>query len=137
MDKNINIPPTGESDAEKIKKSEVIAMLKEKGFDDPKTKELILKWTEQKEKEVEKEGTPKARLLFNIERIDLFMQVDINWAWESTKEVFSDLNSDRSSTKEELDELYGILYKKMDEIGYPKDDSNVKTDEDIDYYTKK
>lgn len=121
---------------DKIEKETLLVMLKENGFDHPETKELLIKWVTQKEEEAMLEGTLKARLLFNIERIDLFKEINIGKSWEAIKEVLSELDLEQSLSREEADELYGILYKKMDELGYPKDDSAVGTDPMIDKYTK-
>ncbi len=137
MIKNDKIPNMSMEMPKKIEKERVLKMLSTNGFEHPETKELVLKWTEQKEKEAMIEGTPKARLLFNIERIDLFKQVDMNKAWETIKEVLAELDMEQTSSKEEREELYGILYKKMDEVGYPKDDSAVASDPKIDKYMEK
>lgn len=72
----MDMPPTGENNQEKIEKEKVLEMLRTNGFDHPETKELVMRWTEQREAEVEKENTSRAAIVFNIERSDLYIAME-------------------------------------------------------------
>ena len=59
---------------DKIEKETVLEMLRTNGFDHPETKELVLKQTEQREEEVEKDENPnRASIVFTIERTELYL----------------------------------------------------------------
>ncbi len=68
---NMEIPP---NNIEKIEKEKVLEMLRLNGFEDPKTKEMVIGWTKQREAEVEKSENPNHEsIVFNIERTDLYL----------------------------------------------------------------
>ena len=69
----MEIPSKGENDQEKIKKEKVLEMLRTNGPDHPETRELVMRWTVQREIEVRKENTSRATIIFNIERSDLYI----------------------------------------------------------------
>ncbi len=65
----------------RIEKQEVLNMLREKGLDGPEVRKLVMDWTIQQEALVEKEGTSRASIMFNIGRSDLYIATgDINGA---------------------------------------------------------
>lgn len=57
----------------KIEKQRVLEALRAKGLEDPETKALVIKWTEEQEEIVARENTPRATIVFNIERADLYL----------------------------------------------------------------
>ena len=103
--------PKIESQEGKIKKEKVLKMLKEKGFDAPETKELVLVWTIEQEALIEKENTAKASILFNVERTDLYLAIgDIDGALECLEDARA------QAFYENETELYGEIVKKMNEL---------------------
>ena len=105
-----------------IEKEKVLEMLKTNGFEHPETKELVIKWLEQREAEAEKENTVSANFNLSIDRIDLYVATgNINEAFICLKEIRGLLDMDRGLSQEELNELYKKLFNKMDELRYPKD----------------
>ena len=66
-------PEKSKNNFEKIEKEKVFEMLKTNGFDHLETRDLILRWTKQREEEVENENTKRANIIFNIEQSDLYI----------------------------------------------------------------
>lgn len=116
----------------RIEKAEVIVALKEtKDFKNP----IVQGWLTQREAEVMKEGTARARILYNVEQVDLYVAADdMNGSFVCLKELKINLDLDQSLSKRDVEELYGVLYKKMDEVNYPKDDSAIVINSKITKY---
>ena len=98
---NMPIPPEPDdiSGREKIEKAEdfptyhtkeeILAKLKEKGFEDPETQKAVLEWIAQREGEVKIEDTGKASVKFEFERIELYIAIgDMEGAYENAKYTY-------------------------------------------------
>ena len=108
--------PTPENN-EKIEKETVLEALRTKGPEDPETKEMVIKWTIQREAEVDKENTNRASIIFNIERTDLYLAAgDVEGALEHLEDVLLYA----SQVKER--ELYNETLKKINTIEENKED---------------
>jgi len=103
--------PSPENVQENIEKEKVLEMLRANGLGHPETMEMVIAWTKQQEALVEKEGTASARILFEIERSDLYLAVgDIEGALECLEDALTQAH------QENEDEFYSQIIKKMDEI---------------------
>jgi FimV-like protein len=101
---NMEMPPMGENNQEKIEKGKVLEMLRTNGLDHIETKELVMEWTEQKEAEVEKENTSRATIVFNIERSDLYIAMgDKEGATECLEDALA--QADQENEKELQDQI--------------------------------
>ncbi|MDR3519880.1 MAG: hypothetical protein P4L63_03280 [Candidatus Pacebacteria bacterium] len=61
----------------KIKKSEVVELLKARGIDNLEVKKFFMDWTLQRERETDK-GTPRDRIIFNVERAEVYLAIGDN-----------------------------------------------------------
>ena len=108
---NMEVPPKGENNQEKIKKEKVLEMLRTNGLDHPETKKLVMKWTKQREVEVEKENTSRATIVFNIERSDLYIAMwDKEGAIKCLKDVLTQAYQENEKGLQEqiLEKLRGL-----------------------------
>src|ERR1035437_8525305 len=95
----------------KIEKSEVIELLRTRGFEDPEVKESVTQWTIQREALVTQEGTATASIIFNMDRADLYLAI------EDTEGALETLEDARLQAHQENEmELYNQIMAKMDEI---------------------
>ena len=87
-----------------LEKKTVLEMLKANGFDHPETKELVMKWIEQREREVEIENTSRAAIVFNIERTDLYIAMgDREGAIQNLEDALGQADSeDEKELQEEI-----------------------------------
>lgn len=94
----------------------LIRLLKEKGVEDPETREILNSWIYSREKEIEKlEGEPYrlAQISFNIQRACIYFQGGY------AEEALTDLEETRVQIFHELgeeSELYDEVIEQMDEI---------------------
>ena len=94
----------------KIKTAEVVKILQSKGLDNPEAKKLFMDWTMQREMETEK-GTPKDRIIFNMERADIYLAVgDKEGALNALEDALM------QAVGESEKDLYNIILKKMAEL---------------------
>ncbi len=91
----------------KIDKQKVVESLKAKGFEDPETMELVVKWTEQREHEVEQSGFFDERVLFELERSELYLAVgDTEGARECITDILTmALNEGKDDWVEKLEKV--------------------------------
>lgn len=95
----------------KIKKSEVIELLKTRGLEDQEVKELVTQWTIQREALATEEGTAIASIIFNMDRADLYVAIgDIEGALEALEDARLQAHQENEM------ELYNQIMIKMDEI---------------------
>lgn len=100
--------PTPEVD--KISEEEVIKVLKEKGVEDSEAKELLIAWTIEQEKEVEKSKDPESPIQFNLKRARLYFAAGyIDEAFENFEAA------GEQAWNEQRDELYKAIMKEMDQ----------------------
>lgn len=86
-------------------------MLKTNGLGHPETMALVIKWTQEQEEKAEANGTPEARIDFEINRVDLYLAVG------DTEGALGCLEDARIIALNEYnDELREQIEKKMDEI---------------------
>ena len=95
----------------KIEKSEVIELLKTRGFEDPEVKEFVTQWTLQREALVNQESTATASITLNMDRADLYVAIgDIEGALEALEDARLQAHQENET------ELYNQIMAKMDEI---------------------
>lgn len=100
-----------ENSQEEVGKEKVLEMLLANGTDDPETRELVIRWTEQQEALVAKENTSRAAIVFNVERADLYVAAgDINEALECLEDARTQAHQENEA------ELYVQIMKKMDDL---------------------
>lgn len=88
----------------KIEREKVLEMLRTNGLEHPETKELVMKWTAQREAEVEKENTSCAAIVFNIDRSDLYIAAgDKDGAKECLESALD--QADQENEKELQDQI--------------------------------
>jgi hypothetical protein len=63
----------GSPDEEKIEKEKVLEALRAWGTEDPRTQELVLRWTEQQEAAVKRERTRRIQIVFELNRAELYV----------------------------------------------------------------
>jgi hypothetical protein len=103
--------PKQEGGENKIEKATVLDLLRAKGFEDGEAKEAVMRWTEQREAEVNAINTSRAAIEFNIERAELYIAV-------GDKEGALDCLHDARMQAHQENEgaLYADILEKMDEI---------------------
>src|ERR1041384_6393699 len=73
---------------ERVEKQRLLALLREKGIDDPDVLELVNQWYREQEALAEEEGTARARILFHMELVDVYIAYgDLDGALESVNHV--------------------------------------------------
>lgn len=98
--------PSLESSEQKI-----IRLLKERGIEDSEAKELLVAWTVEQEKEVEKSSDPEASILFNLKRARLYFKAGY------VDEAFENFEAAREQAlNESRDNLYRAIMDEMDQI---------------------
>lgn len=50
-------------------------MLRTRGYEDPETRDLVVRWTEQQEALSEQDGTSRGHILFEMERSELYVAI--------------------------------------------------------------
>jgi len=95
----------------KIEKIEVIRLLKERGLDNPQTRELLMEWTIEQEIEVEIKNNPAAQINFTIDRTEMYLAIgDIEGALDTLDDAR------RQALQENETDLYNKIMNKMGEI---------------------
>lgn len=90
---NMDMPPTGENNQEKIKKETVLEILtRTKSFSDPESQGLVTKWIEQRESEV---VSSRDAIVLNIERSELFIAIgEIGEAFKNLEDTLEQADSE-------------------------------------------
>ncbi|MBX4200355.1 hypothetical protein KW790_02770 [Candidatus Parcubacteria bacterium] len=89
----------------------LIEALKTKGLEDPETREMLIKWTEDKENEVEREGTRDAQINFELERAQLYLDAGYTDDAMQTLKDAMDI-----ATNENRDDLVELVQQKIDSL---------------------
>ncbi|HXK39757.1 MAG TPA: hypothetical protein VJ837_02915 [Candidatus Paceibacterota bacterium] len=63
----------GSPDEENIEKEEALEALRAWGPEDPRTQEIVLRWTEQQEAVVKRERTRRIQITFELDRAELYV----------------------------------------------------------------
>lgn len=91
----------------------LIKLLREKGFDDPESRELLLEWTIGQEKLVEQSNDyPLEQIRLNIRRARLYYSAGNS---QVASEAFEDALT--QAWNEEREELYRQILQEMDDKG--------------------
>lgn len=108
---NFSTSVTPEHVIEKIEKDKVLEMLRLNGIEHSETMAMVVSWTKQQEALVVQEGTVEARIIFELERSDLYLAIG------DTKGYLDCLEDARTQAYYENEtELYDQITKKMNEV---------------------
>ena len=103
--------PIFENEDEQVSEQLLIQSLKEKGVENPKVKEILIKWTIEQEKKVKELDNPEAPINFNIKRALLYSDAGY------VKEAFENLYAARTQAyQERRDELCQEITEKINKI---------------------
>ncbi|MBI2446700.1 MAG: hypothetical protein HYV51_02660 [Parcubacteria group bacterium] len=87
----------------------LIRLLKEKGTEDPETRELLDAWTREQEERIEEGNDPAAKIEFNFKRARLYFDAGY------VEEALENLEADRMEAwNENREELYEAIMAEMD-----------------------
>lgn len=90
----------------------LIQLLKEKGVEDPETKELLTAWTMEQEQQVEESKDPEAPIQFNLKRARLYFEAGY------VDEAYENFEAARTQAHQEgRDELLQTIDDEMDKLG--------------------
>ncbi|MCK4354837.1 hypothetical protein KAW43_00580 [Candidatus Parcubacteria bacterium] len=103
--------PTFEFKKEEEPEQKLIRLLKEKGVEDPEARKLLLSWTIEQEKQVEKSDDPEAPIQFNLRRARLYFDAGYRKAADENFEA-----ARTQAWNENKKKLYQAIMKEMDEI---------------------
>ena len=93
-----------------IPEQRLIRLLKERGPEDQETRQLLISWTEEQERQVA--NIPRATIEFNLRRGRLYFAA--GYADEAF-ENFEDAR--REAWNEQNEELYNAIGEEMDKLG--------------------
>lgn len=89
----------------------LVSLLKEKGAEDPETKNLLDAWTRELEERVEKENNPVATIELNLKRARLYFKAGY------IDEAFENFEAARMQAwNESREELYQMIMAEMDKL---------------------
>lgn len=89
----------------------LVSLLKEKGVEDPETKNLLDMWTRELEERVEKENNPVATIELNLKRARLYFKAGY------IDESFENFEAARTQAwNEGREELYQMIMAEMDKL---------------------
>lgn len=102
---------------DRVEKSQLLEMLREKGIHDVESQQLVDRWTRQREAEVDAENTLAARVRFNAERSELFLAAgDREGAIHTLSEAWGEANQiqDKAVRERLCEELLEMLARLED-----------------------
>ncbi len=106
--------PETPASPEIIEKSFVLQQLRENGFGDPKTEQIVMQWTEQKERQVG--NSVIEQLVLDCERSDLYLATrDIDGALEILESVLEQTQNANQNPEQEK-ELYQEVLLRIEKI---------------------
>lgn len=89
----------------------LVRLLKEKGAEDPETRNFLDAWTREQEKLVEEGDDPVAKIEFNLKRARLYFEAGY------TDEAFENFEAARMQAwNENREELYQEIIAEMDRL---------------------
>lgn len=94
----------------------LVRLLKEKGVEDPETRNFLDAWTREQEERVEKDDDPVAKIEFNLKRARLYFEAGY------VEEAIENFEAARMQAwNENREELYQEIIAEMDRL-----ESNLK-----------
>ena len=103
--------PIFKNEDEQVSEQQLIQLLKEKGIKNSEVKDMLIKWTIEQEKKVEKSDDSEAPIHFNIKRAHLYLDAGY------IKEALENFEAAQTQAyQERRDELCQEITEEMDKI---------------------
>src|SRR3989338_8325221 len=103
--------PPSEFEIEQQSEQELIRRIKEKGPEDPETRDTLITWTREQEERVRESNDPEAAIQFNLKRGRLYSSAGY------PEEALKNFESARMQAwNESMDALHKAIMTEMDQL---------------------